>query len=276
MRYSSRLLFAPLMFICFLCCTLAEPIDAGDSKKILVRGSTSMESLVRSWAEQYMQSHPDIHITIKAEGSQIGLDLLLKGKTDVAMVSRRVTPAETAKFRMHKRQLRDTQVAIESVAITVNPDNPVRSVDLGELGGVFSGRISSWDEIGGPSEPIRRYIRSPNRSGTARMLKETLLVGARFAKDSTVLDYYEDTLAAVEKDKWGITFTPLNKLLGRHVKILGIRRGPGSAPMFPTAELMEIEPYPLQRFFHLCTLESAPEHVKAFVHYCWNRGLGRR
>lgn len=84
---------------------------------------------------------------------------LLDGSADVIMTSRRVTDAEIntfidAGFGDLSSSERETIVAQDGLVVVVSPDNPVRSLTISEIEGIFSGRINNWSEVGGVDLPI--------------------------------------------------------------------------------------------------------------------------
>jgi len=56
-------------------------------------------------------------------------------------------------------------IAVDSLVVIVNPSNPIRSISMANLAGIYRGDIRNWSEIGGPNIPVVAYSRS-QRSGT--------------------------------------------------------------------------------------------------------------
>jgi len=46
-------------------------------------------------------------------------------------------------------------LAVEQIAIIVNPDNPVKSLNTEDLGAIFSGKVESWSKFGGNDQEIQ-------------------------------------------------------------------------------------------------------------------------
>ncbi len=255
---------------------MALTSSAADKAIVTVRGSTSMEGLLRQWAQDFMKEHPDVKVSVEAHGSQVGLRALKAGEADIAMVSRRIHPHEARDFIDNGIRLVDTPVAVEGIAIVVNKSNPIDEIRFDELGKIFTGDYTSWKDLGGPDKPIEVVVRPTLKSGTAMTMRENVLVYRPFAKNAVVKNYYEGTLLEVERRPGAVTFAPLNKALEADVKILAIKMSDTSVGLKPQDEIFNRRSYPLTRFFHLYHDASAPAHVKQFVQYCWSRGLGAR
>ncbi|MBP3666643.1 MAG: substrate-binding domain-containing protein [Clostridia bacterium] len=73
-----------------------------------------------------------------------------------------------------------TQVASEAFVFIVHKDNPIDSLTVEQIRGIYAGRITNWKEVGGNDEPIMAYQRDKG-SGSQSML-------LRFMGDIPVMD----------------------------------------------------------------------------------------
>ena len=94
---------------------------------------------------------------------------LLEGEAQVGMSSRRITKAEAKALRAAgagNMVSTDQEhiVAIDSMVVVTHPSNPVGSLTMDQLRGIFSGQISNWSEVGGEDLPINVITRE---EGTA-------------------------------------------------------------------------------------------------------------
>ena len=65
-------------------------------------------------------------------------------------------------------------IALDGLAIVVNKDNPVQALTLDQIAEIFSGQITNWERVGGPSAPISLYARDA-KSGTFDTFKNLVL-----------------------------------------------------------------------------------------------------
>ncbi|MEO1440537.1 MAG: substrate-binding domain-containing protein [Chloroflexota bacterium] len=68
-------------------------------------------------------------------------------------------------------------VALDSIAVIVNPANPIRDLSLDQLRSIYRGRIANWRELNAGEGPVTVFSREDG-SGT-RIEFENLLMGER-------------------------------------------------------------------------------------------------
>lgn len=142
---------------------------------ITVAGSTSVEPFAELLAEDYMSHHPQSHIYVQGGGSTAGIEAVMTGAANIGMSSRNLLGDE--------KKLYAVTIARDAIAIIVHPKNPVQDLSLDQIRQVFSGNISNWKGVGGPSRPIVLVTREEG-SGTREsfqkfvMGKEDINLGA--------------------------------------------------------------------------------------------------
>ena len=62
-----------------------------------------------------------------------------------------------------------TQIGYEAFVFFVHKDNPVESLTLEQIKGIYSGKVTNWSQVGGDNEPIVSYQRNEG-SGSQSML----------------------------------------------------------------------------------------------------------
>ena len=65
-------------------------------------------------------------------------------------------------------------------------DNPVESLTLEQLRGIFSGKITNWKEVGGKDEAIRAFQREPG-SGSQTGMEDLVMQGTPMGKPEKVM-----------------------------------------------------------------------------------------
>jgi phosphate transport system substrate-binding protein len=127
--------------------------------RLTFAGSTTIQPLVAQLAEVYRNDHPNVLFDIAAGGSSVGIQAIHDGTADVGMVSRHLSEEELA-------GIDSFQIAIDVLAIVVNPGIPVDSLTLSQLQDIYLGRVLNWSELGGPDlaiVPIQRETTSGSR-----------------------------------------------------------------------------------------------------------------
>ncbi len=133
-----------------------------------------MVNLAQAWAEEYMEVNPGEFVAVTGGGSGTGFASLISGTCDVAMSSRDIKKKEIALAGKRGVIPNEIRVALDGLAVVVNPANPVGKLTMDQLARIFSGKIVNWREIGGTDEAIVVLSREVN-SGTHVYFKEHVL-----------------------------------------------------------------------------------------------------
>lgn len=114
-----------------------------DSKTVSTDGSTSMEKVIGALGEAFEGNNSDVTFTYNPTGSGSGITAVAEGRCDIGLSSRNLKEEERA------QGLTETILALDGIAIIVNPDNPIEDLDLDTIGRIYMGEITNWKEIGG-------------------------------------------------------------------------------------------------------------------------------
>jgi len=82
----------------------------------------------------------------------------------------------------------------DAFVFITHKDNPVESLTLEQLRGIFSGEITNWKQVGGRDEAIQAYQREPG-SGSQTGMEELVMQGVPMADPKTVL--VEESMAGL-------------------------------------------------------------------------------
>lgn len=269
MRQLVVILLIAGMTLSLSACTRHAKKDARQLTALVsIEGSDTMTSLVRTWANNFMQKDPDVPISVNAGDSGAGIEALLNRTTDLAAASRDLNPTELALVHTKSIKLKKITVARDSIAIIVNPANPVSALTLAQVKDIFAGTVTDWSGVGGEKKPIQVFTRE-EKSGTYNFVKEHLLQGADYAKSAETVLSGKDLLAAIEKSKTAIGYLGMGTAAeaGAKVKVIGLKLSADSEPVKPT-ELSTINDYPLSRPLIFFMDEDAKPSVRKFVDYC--------
>lgn len=110
-------------------------------------GSSSMEKVIGYLGESYMEENTNVKITYNPTGSGSGIQAVADGRCDIGLSSRDLKDEEAV-------NLSGTVVAIDGIAVIVNPENPVIDLSVAQIAEIFEGKITNWQEVGGADTPI--------------------------------------------------------------------------------------------------------------------------
>ena len=147
-----------------------EEAPAADlSGTISLAGSTSMEKLCEAMSESFMETYPGVTVTVEYTGSGAGLESLASGSVDIGNSSRHLKDEEVAGGAV------ENVVAIDGIAVIVDPANSVSDIPADKLAAIYKGEITNWSELGGNDEAIV-VIGRESGSGTRDAFEELLEV----------------------------------------------------------------------------------------------------
>ena len=237
----------------------ARPAWAGT---VTVKGSDTMVVLGQRWAEEFMRKHPEITVQVTGGGSGTGISALINGTTDVCEASRSMKDTE-------KKQVADKAgaapveipVARDGLSVYVHESNPLNEISMADLKAIFTGKVSSWKDVGGPDAKIIAYSRE-NSSGTYVFFKEHVLENGDFTPRAQNMPGTAAVVNAVSKEKFGIGYG--GAAYSKGIKVLKIKKGTNPA-IGPSDATIRDGSYPLSRPLFFYTRSKPASDIKAFT-----------
>ena len=113
---------------------------AGVTGKVVVAGSSSVSPVMEKLAEAYMEANTGVEIEIQTSDSTTGMTSAMEGSCEIGMASRELKEAEAA-------ELESTAIAMDGIAVIVNNENPVENLSLEQIGAIYTGETTVWNEL---------------------------------------------------------------------------------------------------------------------------------
>lgn len=174
------------------------------SGSISMVGSTSMEKLANALSEAFMEEYPEVTVTAEFVGSGAGIEAVTNGTADIGNSSRSLKDEEKAAGVV------ENIVAIDGIAVCVDPANEVADLTKEQLTNIYNGTVTNWKEVGGADEPIIVIGREAG-SGTRGAFEE--LVDLQDAcKYANELDSTGAVIAKVASTPGAIGYASLDAL----------------------------------------------------------------
>ena len=227
------------------------------SERVRIAGSDTMAVLTRVWTERFMEGNPGVAVLSTGGGTGEGIRALVAGAVDVAAASRPLTPAEVEALHGRTGTLGvGFRCALDGLSIYLHPDNPVRSLTLLQVKGIFTGRIGTWAKLGGADAPIEVLTRQPS-SGTYRLFQELVLDEEPYSERATALPTTTAIVDAVRADPNAVGYGGLGYGADVvHCAVDGVA---------PSAATVRDGSYPLARYLYLYTARPPAGTVKRFI-----------
>lgn len=231
---------------------------------VTLKGSDTMVRLGQRWAEEYMKAHTDVIVQVAGGGSGTGIAALLNGGTDICQASRDMKTQEYADAQTRKIDVHRVAMALDGIAVFVNDANPVKELSMQQLRGIYTGSITNWKEVGGPSHVIVLYGRE-NNSGTYGYFKEHVLKSEDFAEATQTLPGTASVVSAVVNDKFGIGYGGV--AWDKGVRALPIKKDDKTAGIEPTVENIIKGTYPISRELYWFYNGTPSADMKQFLNW---------
>ncbi len=234
----------------------AETEAAKDlSGSISMVGSTSMEKFANALSEAFMEKYPNVTVSAQFVGSGAGVEAVLNGTADIGNSSRNLKDEEKEKGAV------ENIVAIDGIAVVVDPANEIADLTKQQLSDIYTGTIGNWKDLGGSDAPIV-VVGRESGSGTRGAFEE--LLGLEDAcKYSNELDSTGAVMAKVASTPGSIGYVSLD-VLDDTVKALNLEGAE------PTEENIKAGSYFLSRPFVMATkgeIAGQSELVQALFDY---------
>lgn len=264
-------MFKKGLFILVMLMFTASAFAGQGKNSVQIKGSDTMVNLGQAWAEKYMEKNPGEFIAVTGGGSGTGFSSLISGTCDIAMSSRNIKEKEIGLANKKGVNPNEIKVALDGLAVVVNPGNAVDRLTLGQLAGIFTGRISNWKEVGGKDKKIVVLSREVN-SGTHVYFKEHVLrkndpdSKEEFLPSALMLSSSQAIADEVAGNSAAIGYYGMG-YISKKQKAIFIAKDEKSEYEAPTIENVVSGKYPISRPLLLYTNGAPQGLVKKFVDF---------
>jgi phosphate transport system substrate-binding protein len=259
------------LFVLVLLFFASSAFAAKDKNSIQIKGSDTMVNLAQSWAEKYMETHPEDFIAVTGGGSGTGIASLISGTCDIAMSSRTIKQKEIDLAKAKGINPYQINVALDGLAVVVNPQNPVSKLTIDELAGIFTGKIANWKEVGGQDKKIVLLSREVN-SGTHVYFKEHVLRKGNpdskeeFASCALMLPSSQAIADEIAQNPDAIGYYGMGYISPKQ-KAIAVANDAKSEYISPTVENVVSGKYPISRPLFMYTNGQPQSIVKKFIDF---------
>lgn len=199
------------IFSCISALLLILVAATGCDKKTTSRASEGITTVVcdESFANIMAQEidvfeyiYPNSNVIPYYIDEHAAYDSLLDLKTKVIVGMRKLTDKEVAYLKDQKRQVRQSPIAVDAIALIVNPANSIEQISTTELAEILSGKISTWDQIW-PTKGLDsiRVVFDHQGSSTVDFMRDSLLNGAQLQGNIFAQKSNDDVFKAVVANK---------------------------------------------------------------------------
>jgi len=224
-------------------------------------GSDTMNNLMTFWAEGFKKFYPNVHVQVEGKGSSTAPPALIEGTAQLGPMSRPMRGNEIdafeAKFGYKPTQLR---TSLDSLAVFVHKDNPIKGLTLAQIDGIFSktfrckgSEVKTWGEVGADgawaTAPISLYGRN-SASGTYGFFKEHALCNGDYKDTVKEQPGSASVVQGVSEDRNGIGYSGIGYATSG-VRAVPLAAKQGDPYQDATYQNVIAGKYPLSRFLFI-------------------------
>jgi len=272
----------------------ASPVQAVHVEKLVLKGSNTVgekfapqlaKSFLRelgavlvksttgkSWVDKIIsgsipQKNTRIDIEIYAHGSSTGFIALEEDSTDIAMSSRAIKTNESEKLTEQYGVVKEYPVALDALAIVVDPNNPIKRLSIAQIADLFSGKIVNWKQLSGLDQPVKIFARDDN-SGTWDTFKHLVLkpYSKTLSGSAKRFESSGELVAQTVATAGGIGFVGASFISGAPiVKVSRDKLDEGAKPDIFTIGTLK---YALSRKLYMYSVQQKPKPIaQAFIDF---------
>lgn len=250
--------------------------EDGESARITQKGSDTMLELCQIWAEDYMELNPNVIVEVSGGGSSTGITALINGQVDVAQASRQIKASEIASAQAAGFTPVEFKVAIDGIAIIVHTNNPVSTLTVEQLRGIYNGTITNWNQVGGADRAITLYGRQ-STSGTYEYFWEHVLKKENYSSNMNMLTGNSAIVNAVQGDQGGIGYVGIGYADASGIKVLDLKKDDASPAYSPLdADAVQSGQYELSRYLYIYTNGTPTDQVSRWLGWILDAELGQK
>ena len=185
------------------------------SGAVRIDGSSTVFPLTSAVAEEFMDEHPRVRVSMSKSGTGGGFAKFLRGETDINDASRTITAGERSKAEKQGIEYIELPVAYDGLAVMAHPKNDwAQCLTTEELEKIWKpgSNVDNWNQIRAsfPDQPLTLY-----GAGTA----------------SGTFDYFTEVVVG----EAGASRTDYNASEDDNVLVQGVQGDPGALGFFGLA-----------------------------------------
>ncbi|MGD1911285.1 MAG: PstS family phosphate ABC transporter substrate-binding protein [Rivularia sp. (in: cyanobacteria)] len=166
-------------------------------------------------------------------GSGSGIKMLLNNQLAFSQSSRAVKDKEYQQAQQRGFKLQEIPVAIDGIAIAVNPNLKIPGLTLPQLKDIYTGKVTNWQEVGGKNLSVIPYSRTLAAGGTVDFFHEHILESENFGSNIEFVVDTTEGLRKVTQNEGGIYYASAPEVVGQcTIKPLPIGRTSNFIPPY--------------------------------------------
>jgi phosphate transport system substrate-binding protein len=147
--------------------------------------------------------------------SATAIQMLLAGQLTFVQSARPLQPQEYAQAQQQGLALKQIPIAIDGIAVVVNPQLRISGLTLSQLRAIYTGQLVNWKQLGGADLEITPYSLPAGDSGTAEFFSQEVLEQQPFGSNVKTIATTTLALQQTAKTPGGIYYAATPEVISQ-------------------------------------------------------------
>ncbi|MDE6282532.1 MAG: substrate-binding domain-containing protein [Muribaculaceae bacterium] len=167
--------------------------NSATSGTLVMSCDASFENIMQEEIEVFEFCYPYASVLADYTDEKAAIDSVVLGNARVAVVSRELTKDQLQYLKERKRVAKTKKIAVDAIAVIVNPENPIENLSIKELREILTGSVTRWDELCPTKLGSIQVIFDHSGSSIVKYMSDSLMNGQKFPANV----YSANTIPAV-------------------------------------------------------------------------------
>lgn len=177
------------------------PVTTSTSGTITLMCDNSFENIMQQEIDVFEFQYPKAHILARYIPQKDAIDSLMEFKTRAIVVARDLTDSEKKYLEQNKRLVKSRMIAVDALALIVNPENTIEMISRKEIGDILTGKLTNWNEVEPSKVGDIKIVFDNENSSTVQYMRDSLMNGEPFGKNVYAQNSIEGVFQSVKKSK---------------------------------------------------------------------------
>jgi len=261
-----------VLYFCVLTVFTGCSSERSGNADITIDGFAGLAPLMEKWAEEFHAISEDVSFDVHLNGHENGFANLMSGTANMFVSNLNLTHAELGLVKSRGKIITKKIIAKDGVVIIVKGNSMVEFLRPEQIKSVFSGEITSWEDISGFDRPITVFYNKKDMSRNYFFCKR-LLNGEEITGTAIGLDNDQEVIKAVSttNDAIGISGLVAGLQAMSKVKPISIVDVEENKLVPPTLPYIQYNLYPLSRSVYVYYCGELTGAESSFIKYCLSK-----
>lgn len=178
-----------------------KPKSTSTSGLATIVCDASFENILQQEIDVFEYIYKDASIIPYYTDEHAAFDSLFDFKTKMIIATRPLTQKEVDYLKSNRRSVRQSQIAVDALALIVNPQNEVNVLSKEEIAEILSGEVTEWSKVVPSKLGNIEVVFDHQGSSTVQYMRDSLLNGRDFGPNVYAQKTPSDVFEAVAKNK---------------------------------------------------------------------------